>query len=360
MKRLSLQNRITFNIIVCTLVLTIVLCGIILIVFKVHTGRIESGAVITLTDVENLFTILLRVCGVGCFLVLMLLFGISRRIAQNSIKPIREIINTAEAITHNNLRARIPLPGHKDELYELSETINNLLDRIEYAVERERNFTSYASHEFRTPLSVLKGMMEVLIRKPRSETEYKKRIGICIEEVDILNDMVEQLLILTRYEDNRQSLHYKTLPVESLVNNCVGPYCDAMLENKMECKISIQPENISLRTDEYLFSTVLNNLISNAVKYANEGGLFEIKGYQKDADYTIEVHNTGGGIPPEELEHIFEKFYRSYTPGKTEIKGFGLGLAIVKRFCDLLDITIEIASVPDKSTVAKLTIPLEA
>lgn len=151
MKRLSLQSWIAFNIIVCTIVLTIVLCGIILIVFKVHTGKIESGAAITLTDVENLFTILLRVCGVGCFVVLMLLFGISRRIARNSIKPIREIIHTAEAITHNNLRARIPLPSHTDELYELSETINNLLDRIKYAVKRERNFTSYASHEFRTP-----------------------------------------------------------------------------------------------------------------------------------------------------------------------------------------------------------------
>lgn len=359
MKRLSLQSRIAFNIIVCTLVLTIVLCGIILIVFKVHTGKIESGAAITLTDVENLFTILLRVCGVGCFVVLMLLFGISRRIARNSIKPIREIIHTAEAITHNNLRARIPLPSHTDELYELSETINNLLDRIEYAVERERNFTSYASHEFRTPLSVLKGTMEVLIRKSRSEAEYKERIGICLKEVDKLNDMVEQLLILTRYEDNRQSLHCETLPVESLINDCVGPYCDAILKKRMECKISIQPEHISLCSDKYLFSTVLNNLISNAVKYANEGGLFEIKGYQEDAAYRIEVHNTGGGIPPEKLEHIFEKFYRSYTPGKTEIKGFGLGLAIVKRFCDLLDITIEITSVPDKTTVAQLTIPLK-
>ncbi len=242
-------------------------------------------------------------------------------------------------------------------MYELSETINNLLDRIEYAVERERNFTSYASHEFRTPLSVLKGTMEVLIRKPRSETEYKERIGTCIEEVDKLNNMVEQLLILTRYEDNRQSLHYKTLPVESLVNNCVGPYCDDMLVKRMECKISIQPENISLRTDEYLFSTVLNNLISNAVKYANEGGLFEIKGYQKDAAYTIEVHNTGGGIPLEEMENIFEKFYRSYTPGIKEIKGFGLGLAIVKRFCDLLDIKIHIESEINQYTIAKLIIP---
>lgn len=357
MKKLSLQDRIAFNIIVCSLALTVVLCGIILLVFKYNTGQIDTGAVITLSDVENLFTILLRVCAVGCFVVLMILFGFARRIARNSVKPIREIINTADAITHNNLSSRIPLPNYKDELYELSETINSLLDRIEYAVERERNFTSYASHEFRTPLAVLKGTMEVLIRKPRSDAEYRERIGNCITEVDKLNDMVEQLLILTRFEDNRQSLKVENLPLEPLVNNCLGPYCDAVLEKRMECKISIRPENISLRSDEYLLSTILNNLISNAVKYSEEGGRIEIEGRYEDADYIIEVTNSGGGIPPEELEHVFDKFYRFYSPSAREIKGFGLGLAIVQRFCDLLDIFIEISSEPDK-TVAKLTIPV--
>ncbi|MCD8261409.1 MAG: ATP-binding protein [Bacteroides sp.] len=165
-------------------------------------------------------------------------------------------------------------------------------------------------------------------------------------------------MILTRYEDNRQSLHYETLPVESLVNHCIGPHCDAILKKRIECKISIQPENISLPTDEYLFLTVLNNLISNAVKYADEGGRFEMKGYQKESEYVIEVHNTGRGIPPEELEQVFEKFYRSYAPGKTEIKGFGLGLAIVKRFCDLLDIKIIIESEINQYTIAKLIIPI--
>lgn len=351
---LSLQSRIALNIMVSTAILTMILCGIILIVFKLHVDKLDADN-INLNDVEQLFTILLRVCAVGFFFVLSLLFLRARVIARNSTKPIREIINTVNTITHNNLSARIPLPSHKDELYELSETINSLLDRIEYAVEREKSFTSYASHEFRTPLAVLKGTMEVLIRKPRSEDEYKLKIGECIKEVDKLNDMVEQLLILTRYEEGKRSLNYDHYSLEDLINSTVSLFSDAILNKKLDIISTISPEDISIYTDEYSFSTILNNLLSNAVKYSNDEGTVEIKSHKKDQWLIIEIVNTGPGIPPEELEAVFEKFYRSSE--NQNIKGFGLGLPIVKRFCSLLNIEIGITSEPRKTTTAKLIIP---
>ncbi|MFT4073772.1 MAG: HAMP domain-containing sensor histidine kinase [Dysgonamonadaceae bacterium] len=359
MKKLSLQNRIAVNVIVCSTLLTMVLCLVILIVFKLHSDRLSTETEITMDDVQYLFMILLRVCCIGVFFTLLLLFAISRKIAYNTTKPIREIINIANTITHNNLSARIPLPSHKDELYELSETINNLLDRIEYAVEREKSFTSYASHEFRTPLSVLKGTMEVLIRKPRSEAEYKEKIGFCIKEVDKLNEMVEQLLILTRYEERKCSLNYDNHSLEDMVNNSVCLYCDAILNKQLEVKTSFSPQGISVCTDENSFSTILNNLISNAVKYSNEKGIVEIKAEQIENQLILKISNTGKGIPKEEMDAIFEKFYRSYAAEQPNVKGFGLGLPIVKRFCSLLDINIEISSVLNKNTTVKLTIPLE-
>ncbi len=359
MKKLSLQSRIAFNIIVSTALLTMVLCAIILVVFKLHTDKLEANPDITLKDVEHLFMILLRVCCVSCFFILFLLFAISRKIAQNSTKPIREIINIANTITHNNLSARIPLPSHKDELYELAETINNLLERIECAMEREKSFTSCASHEFRTPLSVLKGTMEVLIRHPRSQAEYEDRIKACIKEVDKLNDMVEQLLILTRYEEGKRSLNYDYYSVEDMINNSVCLFCDMILKKKLEINISIFPQQVSVYTDEYSLSTILTNLISNAVKYSNDRGTIDIKANQQDNHLIIEIENSGRGIPQEELKYIFDKFYRSYASERPEIKGFGLGLPIVNRFCSLLNIDIEITSDLDKITVAKLTIPLK-
>ncbi len=357
MKKLSLQNRIALYIIVGTVLLTMILCALILIVFKLHVDKLDVTN-ITLGDVEHLFMILLRVCCVGCVFSILLLFAISRKIAQKSTKPIREIINIANTITHNNLSARIPLPNNKDELYELSETINNLLDRIEHAVEREKSFTSYASHEFRTPLSVLKGTMEVLIRKPRSEAEYKEKIAACIKEVDKLNDMVEQLLILTRYEEGKSALNYDRHSVENLINNSVCIFTDAILNKKLEVITTIQPLEKTLYTDEYSFSTILNNLISNAVKYSNDTGKINIRAFQQGENLIIEIENTGYGISAKELDFIFDKFYRSYSFEETKVKGFGLGLPIVKRFCDLLDIKITIDSEKNNYTIAKLIIPL--
>ncbi|MDR1603139.1 MAG: HAMP domain-containing histidine kinase [Tannerella sp.] len=309
-------------------------------------------------DMDLLMTILFRVCMVGFFFNLALQFITSRIIAKNSIKPIREIIDISNTITHNSLDSRIPLPNNQDELYELSDTVNKLLDRIECAIEREKSFTSYASHEFRTPLSVLKGTMEVLIRRPRSEDEYRKRITACIKEVDKLNGMIEQMLILTRYEDSRRSLSFACHTIESLIHTAASPFCDAIIGKKLEMKTSVQPRNISLYTDEYALSVILNNLISNAVKYSHDGGVIDIKAYRENDCLIVEIQNSGHGIPQEELDCIFEKFYRSRTPEQPEIKGFGLGLPIVKRFCSLLNIDISITSEPGKNTMARLTIPL--
>jgi len=145
--------------------------------------------------------------------------------------------------------------------------------------------------------------------------------------------------------------------LEELINNSVSLFCDAMLNKKLEVKMLVLPENISIYTDEPSFSTILNNLISNAVKYSNAEGVIEIKTYQQHQQLIVEIKNTGNGIPKEELKHIFEKFYRSYTSENHEIKGFGLGLPIVKRFCSLLDIEIDIESEADQTTVVKLIIP---
>lgn len=307
-------------------------------------------------DSELLMTILFRVCIVGFFFILALLFVISRIIAQNSIKPIQDIITISNSITHNNLSARIPLPNHKDELYELSDTINKLLDRIESAIEREKSFTSYASHEFRTPLSVLKGTMEVLIRKPRSEEEYKKRITACIKEVDKLNKMVEQLLILTRHEEGKLLLNFDYHPLGSMLHLSLSPYQNYIEEKKLKIK-SLIPENLSIYTDEHTMSVILKNLISNAIKYSNNEGLIELKAFQKAKSVVLEISNTGNGIPKDELDKVFEKFYSSYSSSPSITKGFGLGLPIVKRFCSLLEIDIEITSEVDKITTVKLIIP---
>jgi len=159
-------------------------------------------------------------------IVLLLLFFIAQFIAGRSIKPINSIITTSNAITKDNLKSRIPLPKNKDELYILSHTINDLLDRIESTIEREKQFTSDASHELRTPLAVIKGTLEVLIRKPRNTEEYQQKINLCISEVDRINSLVDQLLLLARYENQKLTLNIEKVNLNEHVLDVVHRHSD--------------------------------------------------------------------------------------------------------------------------------------
>ncbi|SHM69769.1 HAMP domain-containing sensor histidine kinase [Flavobacterium xinjiangense] len=288
-------------------------------------------------------------------LILIALFLIARFIAGRSIKPISSIIETSNIITKDNLKSRIPLPINRDELYILSQTINNLLDRIETAVEREKQFTSDASHELRTPLTVIKGTLEVLIRKPRDHAEYEEKINFCVTEVNRLNHLVDQLLLLARFENQKQTLKTEKVYLNALFLDTIARYSTVIQSKKITVSTEFS-QDYYLETDSYLFSIVINNLISNALKYSNQNGNLAVT--IKTIDSKIECHiiDSGVGIPVEDLEKIFNQFYRSKSSIHPEIKGTGVGLSIVKRLCSLLNIDISITSQENSGTTVILSL----
>jgi len=287
--------------------------------------------------------------------ILIILFFVARFIAGRSIKPINEIIRTSNKITRDNLAERIPLPHNKDELYVLSNTINQLLDRIEKTIEREKSFTSYASHEFRTPLAILKGTLEVLIRKPRHQEEYEKKVKYCIQEIDRLNHLVDELLILTRFENLKQSLKFEEIGIKTIIDDTLSYHSAHSRQKNIHVYTTILPVNIRLKTDKYLFSTILNNILSNAIKYSGTNGEIELFVKEENGYILCEIRDNGIGIPEKDLDKIFDKFYRSTD--HADIKGFGLGLPIVKRFCMLLSINIDLSSKEGVGTTVRLRIP---
>ena len=288
---------------------------------------------------NNLFIILL----VAYPLILLVLFLIARFIAGRSIKPISAIIETSNIITKDNLKSRIPLPINKDELHLLADTINNLLDRVENAIEREKQFTSDASHELRTPLAVIKGTLEVLVRKPRNQEEYREKIDFCINEVNRLNNLVDELLLLARFENQKQSLKTERVSLNAVFLDIVSRNSTIISEKKLSC-VPLFTKEYYIDTDSYLFSLIVNNVLTNAVKYSKIGGIinFDIKETKTATVFTIS--DNGIGIASEDLEKIFDQFYRSKSNQHPQIKGTGLGLSIVKRLCLLLQIDLEIKS----------------
>ncbi|HEU4789809.1 MAG TPA: HAMP domain-containing sensor histidine kinase [Flavobacterium sp.] len=282
-------------------------------------------------------------------LILLLLFFIARLIAGRSIKPVTLITETSSRITKDNLKDRIILPQNKDELFVLSKTINDLLDRIENAVEREKQFTSDASHELRTPLTVLKGTLEVLIRKPRNQDEYEEKINFCISEVNRLNNLVDQLLLLARFENHKQSLRIEKIYLNAIILDALTLYSSKIKDKNIEI-VHDFAKDYFIKSDNYLVGTIISNIISNAIKYSNQDGKISITITKSDSKTSCIITDNGIGIRETDLDKILNPFYRSNPTLHPEVKGSGLGLSIVERITQLLNIEFKIESELNKGT----------
>ncbi len=308
------QNEIARKIIVQVGLLTMLLCALLFAVFDIEINR-ASMAVLTREHVIHMLGEVLLASSIFYALTMVALYFVSRSVARKSLQPLKD------------------------------------------ALERELSFTSYASHEFRTPLAVLKGSMEVLIRKPRSQEEYVTKIKECIGEVDNMNDMLEDMLTLTRVESGRLMLHEEEIKVEDLVNDLTSLHAEELLGRKIHVSIQAQPGSSTIITDRRALTTILANIISNAVKYCNDGGSLSITTETVDGMAKVTVMNTGHGIPREEIDLIWNKFYRAAKPNSRFTQGYGLGLSIVRHFSDLIGASVTIDSDREQPTTVTLTMP---
>lgn len=284
--------------------------------------------------------------------VLVVLFFLARIIAGKSIRPVQSIIKTSRRISERNLSERVPLPQNKDELYELTLTINSLLERIEKALEREKEFTSHASHELRTPLAVLQGTLEVLIRKPREQEEYREKIDFCIAEIKRMNTLVDDLLLLARIENTQSEINKEPLYLRQLMEEVIPRFGWAIQQKNIEIQVYLD-QAPAVYTDKHLFVMMLNNLISNAIKYNVDNGNLLIT-YTETAD-RVELIISDSGIGFEQqAQEVFNQFFRTQNAIDSQVKGTGLGLSIVKKLGEILQIQIGISSVLNQGTEVRL------
>ncbi len=286
-------------------------------------------------------------------IIMIALFFVTRWIAGRSIKPALNIIQTTSNITNNNFDQRITLPENKDELFMLSSSINELLDRIESAIVREKQFTSDASHELRTPLAVIKGTLEVLIRKPRENHEYIEKIKYSIKEVDRLNNLVDQLLLLARFENQKLVIRKEKVALDEMILQSLERF-SSKIENKKVVVNFTFDKHFWAATDPYFASIIIENLLSNAIKYSEEGGVLDIVLSEEEDKIFCKIKDYGIGIAKEDLDKIYKQFYRSKATVHPAIKGSGLGLSITKKLCSLLQINLCIESIEGEGAEASL------
>jgi two-component system, OmpR family, heavy metal sensor histidine kinase CusS len=308
-------------------------------------------------EAERVLQSLRRVLIIALPIVLLVVFYTSRFLASRSVAPIAQIISTAERISSQNLDERVMLPENKDELFRLIVTINDLLDRLKDALLRERQFTADASHELRTPLAALKGTLEVLIRKPRTNEHYIARIQDCIAEVDRLSDLVDQLLMLARYEATQIAPSLEMLNLQEVVDSALAHIEPIVSEQKVHVMVP-NGDRVNVEADRAMLEVMAQNILGNAVKYSPEGASVEVSWQQTAGGTALQVRDHGPGIAPDARTRIFDRFFRADQSRNSNIGGVGLGLAIVKRLADLQNLRLEVRSGEDNNgTIFEIIFP---
>ncbi|WP_223293989.1 sensor histidine kinase [Pelodictyon phaeoclathratiforme] len=323
----------------------------------VNNKGITEGYLIVAVPVKNALIVLHDLQEIFFFsfpIIILTLFILTRLIAGKSIDPIEKVIATAEKMTQTNLDHRIPLPYHHDELYRLSVTINALVTRMQDAFQREKHFTADASHELKTPLAIVKGTLEVLIRKPREREHYEARIQFCLKELNRMAKLIDQLLMLARYESSKMNPHIEKVELSQHIERLI----ERMLPSATTKEIAItsdQTENTWISADPGMLDMILDNILSNAIKYSPNNSTIAIAVKRKANTIICSISNQGAGIPEEKLNAIFERFYRVDESRNSGTGGFGLGLSIVKKLADLQKIEVSVTSETSKGTTFTLT-----
>jgi len=323
---------------------------------KNNAGKIIGQLTIAISQQESYIILqnLLWVLLLSFPFVLVAQFLVSRLAAAKAIQPVNQLIRTASGISDSNIETRLQLPERKDELYDLTRTINELLARIDHSMHQQKQFTSDASHEIRTPLAAIRGMLEVLVRKPREPKVYEEKIADIIVQVDRLNYLLDQLLQLARIESGVHIAKKENILLAKMTASLVEKWKEIAMAKRITLDIAIS-DDVLIHTDKIFLELILNNLVSNAIKYGKENG--HVRLTWNAANKTMTVQDDGIGISAEDLTQIYNRFYRADSSRSSSVKGSGLGLSIVKKLCDLLNIVLSAASSPEVGSTFILKFP---
>ncbi len=227
---------------------------------------------------------------------------------------------------------------------------------IEIAGDLQRQFVSDASHEMRTPLSIMRGEMDVALAKSRTAMEYKKTIVSSKEEVERLSRLIENLIFLARGDQGRQYIKFQDIDITDLISSIVSKFNLKISEKKLKVTFVPPDEEIIVKGQTSMMWTLFSNIIDNAVKYSFNKGIVRIAIIRSDHYAVISVKDSGIGISREDQEKIFNRFYRG-DPSRSTTKGYGLGLAIVRSIVALHKGKIAVHSTPGNGTTFTVYLP---
>ncbi len=278
-------------------------------------------------------------------------FGLAKR----ALSPVEHITERARTISAERLSDRLPVANPDDEMGQLATVFNETLGRLELSFEQMRRFTADVSHELRTPLTAIRSVGEVGLRGHRDEGEYRAIIGSMLEEVDRLASLVDRLLTLSRAETGQARMNLEDVDLLQLAEDVVG-HLAVLAEEKGQSVVVDARATPHAMVDRLVVRQALINLLDNAIKFSGTGGRIGVSVGDTGKAVTIDVTDSGPGIPEEARELVFDRFYRSAAiQGGTT--GTGLGLSIAKGAVEAVGGTLTLENSSPEGSTFRIALP---
>ena len=337
--------------------------GVRAIVVPVTRAGDEIGAVLVASPLTNTSfdpAVLLRAMLVVSPIVLLCATALAYWLAGTALAPVRGIMDEVDAIKDGlSLHRRLAVPMSGDELARLALTVNGMLARLEQSFASLHRFTADASHELKTPLMVLRAGVERALTHPGTPPEILESLDETLEQINQMTEMVDNLLTLARADEGRAPLAVEPCDLRALVTDAAETA--EMLAERGGLLVSsrIPEEPVPLAVDEHRIRELLLNLVTNAVKYTPGGGEVMIELVDRGSAVVLSVRDTGIGIAPGDLPHIFDRFWRAdQARSRTgDRPGTGLGLSITKWIAEAHGGSITVQSRPGRGTLFTVTLP---
>lgn len=327
--------------------------------FRVLTQRLPNGGMLQvaiatpgaqalLLRYRETLTLILAVSIVLCAMLGYL-------IARSGMRPIERIAETAEHIRLSTLHERLDVEKLPAELAALANTFNLMLDRLEQSFLQLSQFSADLAHELRTPISNLRGELEVALSRPRSDDIYREVLGSALEECTRVSRVIQSLLFLARAEMVGNPPALETLDLCTEISTVLEFYQPMAVEAGLSLTVHAQP-GIQIQFDRILLQQALGNLVANAIAHTAAGGQIIVEVAGNPEQLVIRIRDTGQGIAPEHLPHVFGRFYRA-DRARSHVSGnLGLGLAVVRAIMDLHGGRVAIESRQGQGTTVSLLV----
>ncbi len=309
---------------------------------------------------ERADLLLFFLLGIPIFLLVAGMAGVW--LSKQALRPVHEITLKAKQITGvEKLTERLPVPEAHDEIRELSETFNGMLDRLERAFASQDRFISNASHQLKTPLTILKGELDMLRKRPGKDGEIAAGLDSASSEIDRLITLVQDLLLLARLEAGDDGIAFVPVRLDEVLMRVVSRVQKLAKNKGVRLITHLLAENseseldVEINGDEDLLDSMMENFMENAVKYAPENSLVELHLKACPQHVELRIRDHGPGVPAELRQKIFERFQR--VQPSNEIAGSGLGLSIASEIAALHKVQVDLDEAPDHGTVVTLRFP---